>query len=189
MSKRINELAFKYNIDARTDELSLFVSEIYDDGFHAGKQAQQAFNTTITLRDYFASLAMQSLYLSGVEWETTGKERDEGSLAVIKELACDAYQLADAMLGVRGAEGRKTHCINYDEIEQLLAQPEQDNTQYLLDQVSRLTAENAMLKEKWSPPKFEPLGLEIMDVCGSEDYREGFKDGALYAEKAHGITE
>ena len=61
------------------------------------------------------------------------------------------------------------------------------NTQYLLDQVSRLTAENAMLKEKWSPSKREPLGLEIMDVCGSEDYREGFKDGALYAEKCHGI--
>ena len=35
--------------------------------------------------------------------------------------------------------------------------------------------------------KREPLGLEIMDVCGSEDYREGFKDGALYAEKCHGI--
>jgi hypothetical protein len=26
-----------------------------------------------------------------------------------------------------------------------------------------------------------------MDVCGSEDYREGFKDGALYAEKCHDI--
>ncbi len=38
-----------------------------------------------------------------------------------------------------------------------------------------------------TPLKREPLGLEIMDVCGSEDYREGFKDGALYAEKAHGI--
>ena len=36
--------------------------------------------------------------------------------------------------------------------------------------------------------KREPLGLEIMDACGSEDYREGFKDGALYAEKCHGIT-
>ena len=39
-----------------------------------------------------------------------------------------------------------------------------------------------------APPKREPLGLEIMDVCGSEDYRKGFKDGALYAEKCHGIT-
>jgi hypothetical protein len=38
-----------------------------------------------------------------------------------------------------------------------------------------------------APPKREPLGLEIMDFCGSEDYREGFKDGALYAEKCHGI--
>ena len=36
-----------------------------------------------------------------------------------------------------------------DETKELLAQPEQDNTQYLLDQVARLTAENAMLKEKW----------------------------------------
>ena len=35
------------------------------------------------------------------------------------------------------------------EIEELLTQPEQNNTQYLLEQVSRLTAENAMLKEKW----------------------------------------
>jgi len=39
--------------------------------------------------------------------------------------------------------------------EELLAQPEQDNIQYLLDQVARLTAENAMLKEKWSTPKPE----------------------------------
>ena len=35
------------------------------------------------------------------------------------------------------------------EIQTLLTQPEQNNTQYLLEQVSRLTAENAMLKEKW----------------------------------------
>jgi hypothetical protein len=46
------------------------------------------------------------------------------------------------------------------EVEELLEQPEQER---------------------------EPLGLEIMDVCGSEDYREGFKDGALYAEKCHDI--
>jgi len=41
------------------------------------------------------------------------------------------------------------------EVETLLARPEQDNIQYLLDQVARLTAENAMLKEKWSTPKPE----------------------------------
>ena len=123
-----------------------------------------------------------------------------------------------------------------ENIRELLAQPEQHGTQYLLDQVAILTAENAMLKEKWStskqseqkqeekyvgivrtiggypdnsehtvelicrhgdlrdgdllytaPPKRTSLELEIADVCGSEDYREGFKDGALYAEKAHGI--
>ena len=32
-----------------------------------------------------------------------------------------------------------------------------------------------------TPPKREPLGLEIMDVCGSEDYREGFKDGEEFS--------
>ncbi len=69
------------------------------------------------------------------------------------------------------------------EISELLNEPEQDNTQYLLDQVARLTAENAMLKEKWSEPKRTSLELEIADCCGSEDYREGFRDGALYAEK------
>ena len=35
------------------------------------------------------------------------------------------------------------------EIKELLTQPD-INTQYLLDQVNRLFAENAMLKEKWS---------------------------------------
>ena len=43
----------------------------------------------------------------------------------------------------------------FNRITKLLAQPEPDNTRYLLDQVSRLTAENAMLKEKWSSPKPE----------------------------------
>ena len=42
-------------------------------------------------------------------------------------------------------------------------------------------------QELLAQPKRESLGLEIMDACGSEDYREGFKDGALYAEKCHGI--
>jgi len=65
------------------------------------------------------------------------------------------------------------------------------NTQYLLDQVSRLTAENAMLKEKWSAPKREPLSdedvfmlYEEAECLGILAYRKGIKD----AEKAHGIT-
>ena len=44
----------------------------------------------------------------------------------------------------------------YKEIYEFLVHHEQDNIQYLLDQVARLTAENAMLKEKWSTPKPEP---------------------------------
>lgn len=64
-------------------------------------ESERRLDNGMTMRDHFAGLAMQSLYLSGVEWETTGKERDEGSLAAIKELACDAYQLADAMLEAR----------------------------------------------------------------------------------------
>ena len=57
--------------------------------------------SNITLRDHFAGLAMQSLYVSAVEWETTGKERDKESLSLIKVLACDAYQLADIMIAER----------------------------------------------------------------------------------------
>ena len=49
------------------------------------------------------------------------------------------------------------------EIEASLAQPEQDNIQYLLDQVARLTAENTMLKEKWASPKREPLSTKSAD--------------------------
>ena len=50
-----------------------------------------------------------------------------------------------------------------------------------------LEERNSFIPLYTAPPKREPLGLEIMDFCGSEDYREGFKDGALYAEKCHGI--
>ena len=87
------------------------------------------------------------------------------------------------------------------EIEQLLAQPEQtkqepvawmyegiDETGETVRSIYHHFYEDANLIPLYTaPPKREPLGLEIMDVCGSEDYREGFKDGALYAEKCHGI--
>ena len=78
------------------------------------------------------------------------------------------------------------------EIQELLAQPEQDNIQYLLDQVARLTVENAMLKEKWSTPKREPLSdkeihayLSLMEPPFLWD--EGFCSGIEWAEKQHGI--
>ena len=77
------------------------------------------------------------------------------------------------------------------EIKELLAQPEQNNIQYLLDQVSRLTAENAMLKEKWlAPPKREPLSdEEIADLWGDKYSGKTFmvKNFARAIEKAHGI--
>ena len=95
MSKRIDELAFKYNIDARTDELSLFVSEIYDDGFHAGKQSQQAFNTKIMLRDHFAGLAMQGLIVSPTMGDP---DLHDSARELIKDITESAYEFADAML-------------------------------------------------------------------------------------------
>jgi hypothetical protein len=47
-------------------------------------------------------------------------------------------------------------------LEEISTQPKQDNTQYLLDQVSRLTAENAMLKEKaFSRPELSTNSLQL----------------------------
>jgi hypothetical protein len=76
------------------------------------------------------------------------------------------------------------------EAEELLAQPEQDYIQYLLDQVARLTAENAMLKEKWSTPKPEPLSEEEIregNPSMLNATREIFIAGVRFAEVMHGI--
>ena len=59
--------------------------------------------------------------------------------------------------------------------QELLAQPEQNNTQYLLDQVARLTAENAMLKEKWSTPKPEREPVAWMNDSGGCFLSDGNK--------------
>ena len=65
---------------------------------------------------------------------------------------------------------------------------EQDTAQYLLDQVSRLIAENAMLKEKWlAPPKREPLSdKEIEDLWANKAPQNELECVRL-VEKAHGI--
>ena len=55
----------------------------------------------MTLRDYFAAKAMMSLYLSGLEWEPTGKPLDPEHMIILEELAVDSYQFADAMLKAR----------------------------------------------------------------------------------------
>jgi len=97
------------------------------------------------------------------------------------------------------------HCGDLPErIKELLAQPEQEqeqepvawkvidgtNGKYMFSRIKpteRSYKYDVVIPLYLAPPKRESLGLEIMDVCGSEDYREGFKDGALYAEKCHGI--
>ena len=62
------------------------------------------------------------------------------------------------------------------------------NIQYLLDQVARLTAENAMLKEKWSIPKRYPLTDEdICEILLKKKWK-GFVELVRMIEKAHGIT-
>ena len=89
------------------------------------------------------------------------------------------------------------------ETKELLAQPEQPeqepvawkvidgtNGKYMFSRIKpteRSYKYDVVIPLYTAPPKRESLGLEIADVCGSEDYREGFKDGALYAEKCHGI--
>jgi hypothetical protein len=85
------------------------------------------------------------------------------------------------------------------ELEELLAQPEQEPVAWcqmveekVQDLLTSFEMKDWLYDKSWiplytAPPKREPLGLEIMDACGTEDYREGFKDGALYAEKCHGI--
>jgi hypothetical protein len=88
MNKKVDFLVKKYGITSLTnDNLILFVSEIYNDGFSAGKETQQAFNTKITLRDHFAGLAMQGIIHGyGGSYDAAAKV---------------SYEMADAMLKAR----------------------------------------------------------------------------------------
>ena len=68
----------------------------------------------------------------------------------------------------------------------------EDNTQYLLDQVARLTAENAMLKEKWlAPPKREPFEPEerqrLSKAYSTRAEQVAFEEGIIFAEISYGI--
>ena len=87
MSKRAEDLAFKYNIVGGVDELSLFISEIYNDGYHDGK----AFKDRQTIRDHFAGLAMQG-YLSTYPYDVQ---------IDLDHTAQWSYEQADAMLKAR----------------------------------------------------------------------------------------
>ena len=69
---------------------------------------------------------------------------------------------------------------------------EQDTAQYLLDQVARLTAENAMLKEKWlAPPKREPFRPEerqrLSKAYSTRAEQVAFEEGIIFAEISYGI--
>ena len=61
------------------------------------------YNPGMTLRDYFAAKAMHSLYVSNYEYEFTGKAKMPAFVALMDELAIDAYQIADSMLKAREA--------------------------------------------------------------------------------------
>ena len=79
------------------------------------------------------------------------------------------------------------------EIEELLTQPD-INTQYLLDQVARLTAENAMLKEKWlAPPKREPFGPEerqrLSKAYSTRAEQVAFEEGIIFAKILYSIGD
>jgi hypothetical protein len=88
MSKRAEDLAFKYNIVGGVDELSLFISEIYNDGYHDGKAFKDRH---ITPRDHFAGLAMQGYLAGGI-----GDRQID-----IEHAAQWSYEVADAMLEAR----------------------------------------------------------------------------------------
>lgn len=97
---------------------------------------------------------------------------------------------------------RKTHLLNYDEIEELLAQPEHivDDTD-MVEPVAWMqdSIELHVLEEKNSlrgyviplytaPPKREPLSLEEMCKIYGDNVVEDIFTFARAIEKAHGIT-
>ena len=93
--------------------------------------------------------------------------------------------------------------IKYTDVvpNSIVTRYKEDNIQYLLDQVARLTAENAMLKEKWSTPKQpeqEPLLIETKIEWYGKGFRQGVNEFAppkpltedvIYALDDEGIVE
>ena len=115
----------------------------------------------------------------------------------VRELLAQPEQEPEAWKVIDGANGEfmfsrvkpMQRTYKYDVVIPLYSAPISDITgEELMKQVK---TNRVFYQEGYAQAerdlKREPLGLEIMDACGSEDYREGFKDGALYAEKCHGI--
>ena len=57
----------------------------------------------MTLRDYFAAKAMNGLLETAIDWFPTGKDADESSLEIFRDLSKDSYAIADAMMKAREA--------------------------------------------------------------------------------------
>jgi hypothetical protein len=88
MMSKIKFLTEKYGITCLSnDNLELFISEIYNDGYQAGKDKSE-------LRDHFAGLAMQTLPKNIPEMET---------------LARMSYVMADAMIAERNKHHKERH--------------------------------------------------------------------------------
>lgn len=66
-----------------------------------GGQPRIIWQEGMTLRDYFAAKAMAALYQSHYDYEFTGKPREHEFVALMDELAVDAYGIADSMLKAR----------------------------------------------------------------------------------------
>jgi len=103
MSK-IKFLTEKYGITALSnDNLELFISEIYNDGYQAGKGKDKP-----ELRDHFAGLAMQGLMAA---------DPDMGWSEI--DCAKYAYDQADVMIAERKKRHQESH-------EELLCQGDRD---------------------------------------------------------------
>jgi len=89
MSK-IKFLTEKYGITCLSnDNLELFISEIYNDGYQAGKDKSE-------LRDHFAGLAMQGIL-------------SNSDIMNSDAISKDAYTTADSMIKERNKHHRERH--------------------------------------------------------------------------------
>jgi len=68
------------------------------------------------------------------------------------------------------------------------------NKDKLIEALETALAELKQPTISFTPPKREPIDLDQVDnhlkICDlSEDYRDGYSDGIIFAEKEHGIGE
>ena len=84
----------------------------------------------------------------------------------------------------------------YKKIEEVLAQPEREPVAWMNDSGGCFLSDGNKYSENWTalytaPPKREPLTPQKISE-GNQSMlnvtREAFKQGVIFAEKAHGIT-